>query len=62
MLSNLLLRLSNCEWWPDVDIPVTFIGLPLVDIPVSHEVAFLLRVPLFVFIVFVLFIFLASLH
>ncbi len=62
MLGDLLLRLSNCEWWPDVDIPVIFIGLPSVDIPVSHKVAFLLPVPLFIFIVFVLFIFLASLH
>ena len=39
-----------------------FYRAPLVDIPVSHEVASLLRVPLFIFIVFVLFIFLASLH
>ena len=60
--SDLLLRLSNCEWWPDVDIPVVFIGLTLVDIPVSHKVAFLLRIPLFVFIVFVCFLFLAFLH
>ena len=62
LLSDLLLRLSNCEWWSNVDIPVVFIGLTLVDIPVSHKVAFLLRVPLFVFIVFVCFLFLATLH
>ncbi len=62
VVERLVAGLSNCEWWPGVDILVTFIGLPLVDVPVSHEVASLLRVPLFVFIVFVLFIFLASLH
>ena len=33
-----------------------------VDIPVSHKVAFLLRVPLFVFIVFVRPLFLTFLH
>ena len=62
LLSDLLLRRSNCEWWPNVDIPVVFIGLTLVNIPVSHKVASLLRVPLFTFIVFVRSLFLTLLH
>jgi len=50
------------EWWPNVDIPVVFIGLTLVNVPVSHKVASLLRIPLFTFIVFVRSLFLTFLH